>query len=89
MKRINQTLVNSDNKLIMFDRSGERIFLWCSSFERKRMRIKKKRKKKKGLPLGFLRSNVDTLVNQNVSQSTTAAFLNPLERRGEKSRLIC
>ena len=50
------------------------------------MRIKKK---KKSLPLGFLRSNVDTLVNQNVSHSTTAAFLNPLERRGEKSRLIC
>ena len=86
MKRINETLVNSDNKLIMFDRSGARVV--CSSFERKRMRIKKK-KKKKSLPLGFLRSNVDTLVNQNVSHSTTAAFLNPLERRGEKSRFIC
>ena len=87
MKRINETLVNSDNKLIMFDRSGARVV--CSSFERKRMRIKKKKKKKKSLPLGFLRSNVDTLVNQNVSHSTTAAFLNPLERRGEKSRFIC
>ena len=86
---INETLVNSDNKLIMFDRSGARISLWCSSFERKRMRIKKKKRKKKSLPLGFLRTNVDTLVNQNVSHSTTAAFLNPLERRGEKSRLIC
>lgn len=86
MKRINETLVNNDNKLIMFDRSGARVV--CSSFERKRMRIKKK-KKKKSLPLGFLRSNVDTLVNQNVSLSTTAAFLNPLERRGEKSRFIC
>ena len=86
MKRINETLVNNDNKLIMFDRSGARVV--CSSFERKRMRIKKK-KKKKSLPLGFLRSNVDTLVNQNVSHSTTAAFLNPLERRGEKSRFIC
>lgn len=85
MKRINETLVNNDNKLIMFDRSGARVV--CSSFERKRMRIKKK--KKKSLPLGFLRSNVDTLVNQNVSLSTTAAFLNPLERRGEKSRFIC
>ena len=85
MKRIDETLVNSDNKLIMFDRSGARVV--CSSFERKRMRIKKK--KKKSLPLGFLRSNVDTLVNQNVSHSTTAAFLNPLERRGEKSRFIC
>ena len=88
MKRINETLVNSDNKLIMFDRSGARIFLWCSSFERRRMRIKKKKEKKKP-SLGFLRSNVDTLVNQNVSHSTTAAFLNPLERRGEKSRFIC
>ena len=87
MKRINETLVNSDNKLIMFDRSGARVV--CSSFERKRMRIKKKKKKKKSLPLGFLRSNVDTLVNQIVSHSTTAAFLNPLERRGEKSRFIC
>lgn len=26
MKMINETLVNSDNKLIMFDRSGARIF---------------------------------------------------------------
>ena len=44
MKRINETLVNNDNKLIMFDRSGARVV--CSSFERKRMRIKKKKKKK-------------------------------------------
>ena len=51
MKRINETLVNSDNKLIMFDRSGARISLWCSSFERKRMRIKKKKKKKKAFHL--------------------------------------
>ena len=37
MKRIDETLVNSDNKFIMFDRSGARVV--CSSFERKRMRI--------------------------------------------------
>ena len=53
MKRINDTLVNSDNKLIMFDRSGARIFLWCSSFERKRMRIKRKKEKKKAFHLAF------------------------------------
>ena len=83
MKRINETLVNSDNKLIMFDISGARIFFMVNENENL------KKKKKKSLPLGFFRSNIDTLVNQNVSPSTTAAFLNPLERRGEKSRLIC
>ena len=88
MKRINETLVNSDNKLIMFDRSGARIFYGVPLLREREWELKKK-KKKKSLPLGFLRSNVDTLVNQNVSHSTTAAFLNPLERRGEKSRFIC
>ena len=88
MKRINETLVNSDNKLIMFDRSGARIFYGVPLLRERELELKKK-KKKKSLPLGFLRSNVDTLVNQNVSLSTTAAFLNPLERRGEKSRFIC
>ena len=89
MKRINETLVNSDNKLIMFDRSGARIFYGVPLLREREWELKKKKKKKKSLPLGFLRSNVDTLVNQNVSHSTTAAFLNPLERRGEKSRFIC
>ena len=41
MKRINETLVNSDNKLIMFDISGARIFFMMNENEN----LKKKKKK--------------------------------------------
>ena len=60
------------------------VYFYGVPLLRERERELKKKKKKKSLPLGFLRSNVDTMVKQNVSHSTTAAFLNPLERRGER-----
>ena len=46
MKRINETLVNSDNKLIMFDRSGARIFYGVPLLREREWELKKKKKKK-------------------------------------------